>query len=130
MTDKITAILIASQKWLQMERFAERYPAAMLTLMDRPFIQHVMETLVNRGCSRFEVVVSHRPEKLETLLGDGNRWGADIRYHLVPRPDRPYRPLKLLGKRPEMYPVLLGIAMRTIRSLPAGLSANGPAGRG
>jgi lipopolysaccharide/colanic/teichoic acid biosynthesis glycosyltransferase len=115
MTDKITAILIASQKWLQMERFAERYPAAMLTLMDRPFIQHVMETLVNRGCSRFEVVVSHRPEKLETLLGDGNRWGADIRYHLVPRPDRPYRPLKLLGKRPEMYPVLLAHADRLVQ---------------
>ena len=42
MTPNITAILIASQKWLQMERFAERYPAAMLPLMDRPFFQHVM----------------------------------------------------------------------------------------
>jgi NDP-sugar pyrophosphorylase family protein len=115
MTDKITAILIASQKWLQMERFAERYPAAMLPLMDRPFIQHVMESLVNRGCSRFEVVVCHRPEKLETLLGDGKRWGVDIRYHLVPRPDRPYRPLKLLGEQPEKHPVLLVHADRLVQ---------------
>jgi hypothetical protein len=32
MISKMTAILIASQKWLQMERFAERYPSAMLPL--------------------------------------------------------------------------------------------------
>ena len=116
MTPDITAILIASQKWLQMERLAERYPAAMLPLMDRPFIQHVMETLVNRGCSRFEVVLSHLPEKLEVLLGDGRRWGADIRYHLVPRPERPYRPLKLLGDRADSHPVLLVHADRLVQA--------------
>jgi lipopolysaccharide/colanic/teichoic acid biosynthesis glycosyltransferase len=116
MTPNITAILIASQKWLQMERLAERYPAAMLPLMDRPFIQHVMETLVNRGCSRFEVVLSHLPEQLEALLGDGKRWGVDIRYHLVSRPERPYRPLKLLGDRAGGHPALLVHADRLVQA--------------
>jgi dTDP-glucose pyrophosphorylase len=116
MTPNITAILIASQKWLQMERLAERYPAAMLPLMDRPFIQHVMETLVNRGCSRFEVVLSHLPEQLEALLGDGKRWGVDIRYHLVSRPERPYRPLKLLGDRADGHPALLVHADRLVQA--------------
>ena len=115
MTHEMTAILIASQKWLQMERLGERYPAAMLPLMDRPFIQHVMETLVNRGCNRFEVVLSHMPEKIETLLGDGKRWGVDIRYHLVSRPERPYRPLKLLGDRPDRQPVLIVHADRLVQ---------------
>ena len=112
----MTAILIATQKWSQMQRFSERYPSALLPLMDRPFIQHVMETLVNRGCSRFEVVLSHLPETLEALLGDGKRWGADIRYHLVRRPDRPYRPLKLLGDRPENHPMLLVHADRLVQA--------------
>jgi hypothetical protein len=110
----MTAILIATQKWLQMERLGERYPSAMLPLMDRPFIQHVIEILVNRGCSRFEVVLSHLPEKIEALLGDGKRWGVDVRYHLVPRPDRPYRPLKLLADQPDNQPILLAHADRLV----------------
>ena len=112
----MTAILIATQKWSQMERFSERYPSAMLPLMDRPFIQHVMETLVNRGCNRFEVVLSHLPETFEALLGDGKRWGVDIRYHLVRRPDRPYRPLKVLGDQPQNHPMLLVHADRLVQA--------------
>ena len=116
MEHNMTAILIATQKWSQMQRFSERYPSAMLPLMDRPFIQHVMETLVNRGCNRFEVVLSHLPETLEALLGDGKRWGVDIRYHLVRRPDRPYRPLKLLGDQPQNHPMLLVHADRLVQA--------------
>jgi NDP-sugar pyrophosphorylase family protein len=110
------AVLIAGQKWLQMERIGERYPLAMLPLMDRPFIQHVIEKLVSRGCSRFEVILSHRPEKIEALLEDGKRWGVDIRYHLVSRPDRPYRPLKLLDDQPENHPILLVHADRLVQA--------------
>ena len=110
------AVLIASQKWRQMERLGERYPSAMLPLIDRPFIQHIVEILVNRGFDRFEVVLSHRPEKIEALLGDGKRWGVDIGYHLVSRPDRPYRPLKLLGEHPGKHPLLLVHADRLVQS--------------
>jgi hypothetical protein len=99
----------------------------MLPLMDRPFIQHVMETLVNRGCNRFEVVLSHLPETLETLLGDGKRWGVDIRYHLVPRPDRPYRPLKLLGDEPQNHPILLVHADRLVQADIIGSKPSSPA---
>ena len=116
MIHKMKAVLIATQKWLQMERLSERYPSAMLPLMDRPFIQHVIETLVNRGVNRFEVVLSHLPEKIEVLLGDGKRWGVDIRYHLVARPDRPYRPLKLLDDHPDNHPILLVHADRLVQA--------------
>ena len=112
----MTAILIASQKWSQMKRLGDRYPSAILPLMERPFIQHVIEALVNRGCSRFEVVLSHRPEKIEALLGDGSRWGVNIRYHLVARPDRPYRPLKGLGDKADHHPILLVHADRLVQA--------------
>ena len=123
----MTAILIATQKWLQMKRFAERYPSAILPLMDRPFIQHIIETLVSRGCGRFEVVLSHRPEKIEALLGDGNRWGVNIRYHLVPRPDQPYRPLKRLSDPPDNHPILLVHADRLVQADIFGSKPSAPA---
>ena len=123
----MTAILIATQKWLQMERFAERYPSALLPLMDRPFIQHIVETLVSRGCGRFEVVLSHRPEKIEALLGDGNRWGVNIRYHLETRPDQPYRPLKRLSNQPDNHPILLVHADRLVQADIFGSKPSAPA---
>ena len=105
--ENMQAVLIATWKVPGMERLSERYPVAMLPLMDRPFVQHIVESLVNRGFKRFDVVLSHMPEKIERLLGDGKRWGVEVRYHLVPRPDRPYRPLKMLGGRPATHPVLV-----------------------
>jgi len=116
MKNQMTAVLISTQKWLQMERLSERYPSAMLPLMDRPFIQHVVETLTNRGFNRFEVVLSHLPEKIEVLLGDGQRWGVNIRYHLVPRYDRPYRSLKLFDDYPYEHPILLVHADRLVQA--------------
>jgi len=102
----MNAVLIATRKAPGMDRLAERYPAALLPLFDRPFIQHVVEYLSGRGFTRFEVVLGHLPEKIEALLETGDRWGVRIRYHLVQAPERPYRPLRLL-ERPTEDPWLL-----------------------
>jgi len=102
----MNAVLIATRKAAGMDRLAERYPAALLPLCDRPVIQHVVEHLAGRGVTRFEVVLGHLPEKIEALLETGDRWGVRIRYHLVQAPERPYRPLRLL-ERPTEDPWLL-----------------------
>ena len=62
------------------------------------------------------MVLSHLPETLEALLVDGKRWGVDIRYHLVRRPYRPYRPLKVLGDQPQNHPMLLVHADRLVQA--------------
>jgi lipopolysaccharide/colanic/teichoic acid biosynthesis glycosyltransferase len=41
---------------------------------------------------------------------------VDIGYHLVSRPDRPYRPLKLLGEHPGKHPLLLVHADRLVQA--------------
>ena len=118
------AVLIATHKAPRMDRLAERYPAALLPLIDRPFIQHVVEYLAGRGFTRFEVVLGHLPEKIEALLKNGDRWGVDIRYHLVSTPDRPYRPLRLL-ERPTEDPWLL--LVHADRLVPADIRGTRPA---
>lgn len=58
---------------------------------NRPFIPHVGQYLILQGVTDFDFVLSHLPEKLETLLGDGQRWDSTFRYHLIRDPDHPIK---------------------------------------
>jgi lipopolysaccharide/colanic/teichoic acid biosynthesis glycosyltransferase len=107
----------------------DRYPVPMLPLVDRPFLQHLVEYLVHQGVLVFDWVLCHLPEEIEQFLGTGKRWGAEFRYHLARDPLRPYkgiRALSLGGSNDE--PILLGHADRlpavrlTGEALPPGKS--------
>lgn len=71
---------------------------ALLPLGDRPILQHIIEGLVSQGITSIEVITGHAPERVEALLGNGDRWGCSFRYHLAAQPERPYRSLKVIAK--------------------------------
>jgi lipopolysaccharide/colanic/teichoic acid biosynthesis glycosyltransferase len=89
----------------------DRYPDALLPLVDRPFLQHVIEYLARQGVRQFDIVLSHQPEAVERYFGDGTRWGCKFTYHLARDPRRPYRVLKTLDLSQDGQ-VLLGHADR------------------
>ncbi len=102
----------------------EHYPTPLLPLADRPFLQHVIEFCVHQGVTRFDLVLSHLPEKIEEFVGDGKRWGASVTTHLARDPTRPYRMLKILDlATPPGEPLLLAHADR----LPQACLADGAA---
>ncbi len=86
---------------------AASLPNCMLTLADRPFLQHVVEYLIGRGFTEFDFVLSRAPEKIERLLGDGTRWGSRFHFHLARDPQRPYELLKVIGGDWPAEPFLL-----------------------
>src|ERR1700687_4193171 len=73
-------------------------PAPLLPLGDRPVLQHIIESLAAQGIPSIELIVSHAPERVEALLGNGDRWGCSFRYHLAAQPERPYRSLKIISQ--------------------------------
>lgn len=87
--------------------FNARYPTGMVTILDRPFLQHVVESLVEEGFRRFEVVLCHLPEKIEAFLGDGSRWGVVFHYHLARDATCPYEVLRPLKGTFGEEPILL-----------------------
>ncbi|MEP7341444.1 MAG: sugar transferase [Acidobacteriota bacterium] len=91
------AIIIATGLNAGLSALNDRYPAPMLPLVDRPFIQHVVEVLVDRGVTEFDFILTHLPQKIEHLLGDGARWGSQFRFHLARDASRPYDTLKGLS---------------------------------
>jgi len=106
------AVIIAPGLSPGMEPLNERYPTPLLPLVDRPFIQHVVEFLVEGGMTRFEFVLSHLPEKIESFLGDGSRWGCTFRFHLARDPSHPYDILKTVRLGEDTEPLLLAHADR------------------
>ncbi|MBF0119524.1 MAG: sugar transferase [Desulfobacterales bacterium] len=100
------AVIIASKR-LDFRILGERYSTSMLPFLDRPFIQHIIEYLTNRGFIEFDIILSHLPQKIEAYLNNGERWGVTIRYHLEKNPERPYRALKRINLSTNDLPILL-----------------------
>jgi len=76
-------------------------PAALRPVLDRPLLQHAVEQLSHAGISQIEVVIGFAPEAVQALLGDGRRWGCDIRYHLAQCDDEPVRAIqRAMGEAP------------------------------
>jgi len=98
--------LISTQEWQEKHPGRKEQAPSLLPLMDRPFIQHVLEQLVLQGFKSFDIVLCNYPESYKSLLGDGSRWGASCRYHLVKDSEKPYRPFQFLNL-PENSPILL-----------------------
>jgi hypothetical protein len=65
-------------------------PRVLWPLLDRPFVQHVVESLVDIGAEVIHFLVDAAHNSLESVLGDGSRWGVRLVYHLVGPRDCPY----------------------------------------
>ncbi len=91
------ALLLATGDLTESNAMVQRHLAPMLPLVDRPFVQHVIEYCVGQGVNEFDIVLSHLPEVLERHLGDGSRWGCRITYHLARDPRHPFVVLSRMG---------------------------------
>lgn len=95
----------------------------LFPILDRPFLQHVVEALAARGIREIEFVVGPRADEIETVLGDGARWGCRFTWHLTRDPVRAARLLRAAAAGPDR--VLIG---RTdcLPLLPDAVGAEGP----
>jgi len=61
----------------------------LMPVGDRPWIQHQLEHLIRCGQKDLTFILYHEPAAIQKLLGDGERWGATIRYRLASDPKQP-----------------------------------------
>ena len=106
------ALIIATGECPDLTLLNERYPAPMLPLVDRPFIQHVVESLIDQGITEFDLILRRMPEDIERLFGNGARWGSVFRFHLARDVSHAGRLLKRIITGNGSEPVLVGHADR------------------
>jgi GTP:adenosylcobinamide-phosphate guanylyltransferase len=59
------------------------YSACFLPLMGKPFIQHLLEYIERLGIRKWEIYLSRHADEVEQFIGDGERWGVELTYHLL-----------------------------------------------
>ena len=52
-------------------------------LVDRPFLQHVVESILSHGIREIFFVLAPADQPAQAMLGDGTRWGARFQYHVT-----------------------------------------------
>jgi mannose-1-phosphate guanylyltransferase len=103
------AFIVATGEPLE-ARFTSK-PDLRVPLVDRPFLQHVVEYCVSQGVHVFDWILCHQSAEVEQLLGQGVRWGVEFRFHLVPSSLHPYGRIgALLAAEGKDEAVLLGHA--------------------
>lgn len=68
--------------------------AEMLPLIDRPFLQHIVEHIVANGIKKIEFILNDHANAVETFFGTGQRWGIECKYHLCTDAEKPFETLK------------------------------------
>jgi len=58
----------------------ERVPKALLDIAGKPFIERQLQLLRRYEAKRVVLCLGHLGEMIEASLGDGSRWGLDLRY--------------------------------------------------
>ncbi|WP_281559728.1 N-acetylmuramate alpha-1-phosphate uridylyltransferase MurU [Thalassomonas sp. RHCl1] len=74
------AMILAAGRGERMKPLTDTCPKPMLTVHGKPLIEYHIERLVAAGIT--EIVINHAwlGQQIETYLGDGSRWHANIRY--------------------------------------------------
>lgn len=89
------------------------FPSALLPFGCSTFIEKTLNQLADAGIKQVDLVVSGHPEQLRSLLGNGERWGMNLRWHLAKDASKPYGILQSLGLE-RAQRVLLGHAEQWI----------------
>ncbi len=74
------AIVLAAGEGSRLQPLTRSKPKVMVGVANRPIIAHVLDALVGNGITDVTVVVGYRRERVQSYLGDGNRFGCDITY--------------------------------------------------
>ncbi|WP_308363896.1 MULTISPECIES: N-acetylmuramate alpha-1-phosphate uridylyltransferase MurU [unclassified Microbulbifer] len=86
-TNKIpAAMVLAAGFGKRMRPLTEQVPKPLLPVAGRPLIEYTLERLANAGVRRVVINLSHLGEKIRDQLGEGARWGLDIRYSVETEP--------------------------------------------
>jgi NDP-sugar pyrophosphorylase family protein len=82
----VYAIILAGGKGERLRPLTADRPKVMVSLLDKPILEHQIEWLLANGVSDFVLACGHLHHVVEEYFQDGSRWGARIRYSIEAEP--------------------------------------------
>lgn len=79
-------LVLAGGLGTRLRPLTETVPKVLVPALGRPFVDHVLADAAAQGFVRFVLSVGYRADQVEAHLGDGSRWGYEVRYAREQRP--------------------------------------------
>jgi len=76
----LTTAILAGGLATRLHPVTEDIPKSLVEIAGRPFVEYQVELLRRNGLTKLVFCVGYLGDKLEEFLGDGRRFGANIRY--------------------------------------------------
>jgi len=73
-------VLMAGGLGTRLQPLTNDCPKPLLKIGGKPLLETIMENFVEYGFKKFFISVNYKAEMIETYLGDGSKWGVDIKY--------------------------------------------------
>jgi MurNAc alpha-1-phosphate uridylyltransferase len=74
------AMILAAGRGERMRPLTDHTPKPLLTVAGKPLIVHTINQLVTAGFTELVINHAHLGKQIEDVLGDGEQYGASIRY--------------------------------------------------
>jgi UDP-N-acetylglucosamine diphosphorylase / glucose-1-phosphate thymidylyltransferase / UDP-N-acetylgalactosamine diphosphorylase / glucosamine-1-phosphate N-acetyltransferase / galactosamine-1-phosphate N-acetyltransferase len=74
------AVILAAGEGHRLKPFATNKPKAMISIVHKPIIQYVIESLAANNIRDIILVVGYQKEQIYDYVGDGGRFGVNVRY--------------------------------------------------
>lgn len=117
-------IIMAGGLGSRLRELTQSTPKPMLHVGPRPLLETIVMGCVEQGFSRIYVAVNYLGEQIQTHFGDGERFGADIRYLMEKERLGTAGALSLLPDRPTLPVVVTNADVLTKQNFGAMLDAH------
>ena len=108
------AVILAGGKGTRLKPFTTCIPKPLVPIDDMPILEYVIRQLKYYGFKDIVIAVNHLAELIMAFIGDGKRWGLNIRYSLEEEPLGTAGPLSIIDGLEDDFLVMNGDLLTTL----------------
>jgi NDP-sugar pyrophosphorylase family protein len=109
------AVILAGGVGSRLLPHTAEIPKPLVPVGGQPIVEILLRQLKKAGVTRAYLAVNHRADQIMAVLGDGSKYGLEIKYSVEDQPLSTVGPLKLLNALPEHFVVANGDVLSDIR---------------
>ena len=102
------AVILAGGRGTRLQPYTNFTPKPLVPVAGIPVVELLVGQLVRSGVSHIHVCLSDHAAEVESVLGDGARFGVVMRYYYEETPLSTVAPLKLIDNLPEYFVAVNG----------------------